>query len=88
LGNPLWFLTRLKRQYPGVPLIITVPNAFAAGQPAWLAKGFENVNDDHVAWYSPKTLSVLLTRAGYETGDLYYYHGTGPTAEGLIVVTE
>lgn len=88
LGNPLHFLARLRKQYAGIPVIITVPSAFCAAQQRWTAKGLENVNADHVAWYSPKTLSVLLERAGYKTGGLFYYNGDGPTAEGLIVVTE
>jgi 2-polyprenyl-3-methyl-5-hydroxy-6-metoxy-1,4-benzoquinol methylase len=88
LSNPGWFLTRLKREFEGVPVIITVPNAFAAAAAKWIAKGIENVNQDHVAWYSPKTLSVLLQRAGYAVGGLFWYGGNGPTAEGLIVVTE
>jgi 2-polyprenyl-3-methyl-5-hydroxy-6-metoxy-1,4-benzoquinol methylase len=88
LSNPGWFLTRLKRQYAGVPVIITVPNAFATAGRHYLARGIECVNGDHVAWYSPKTLSVLLQRAGYSVGGLFWYGGTGPTAEGLIVVTE
>ncbi len=88
LSNPGWFLTRLHRQYPGVPLIVTVPNAFSAIAARWIAKGKENVNGDHVAWYSPKTLSVLLSRAGYDAAELFFYNGNGPTAEGLIVVTE
>ena len=88
LGNPLHFLTRLRKQYAGTPTIITVPNAFGAAGAGWLAKGYENVNRDHVAWYSPKTISVLLERAGYSIGQLFYYNGEGPTAEGLIVVTE
>jgi 2-polyprenyl-3-methyl-5-hydroxy-6-metoxy-1,4-benzoquinol methylase len=88
LSNPGWFLARLRRRYAGVPVLITVPNAFSSAAASWLAKGFENVNRDHVAWYSPKTLSVLLTRAGYRAGSLYYYNGHGPTAEGLVVVAE
>lgn len=88
LSNPGWFLERLRRQYAGVPVIITVPNAFAAAAAKWIVKGIENVNADHVAWYSPKTLSVLLQRAGYAVGGLFWYGGNGPTAEGLIVVTE
>lgn len=88
LGNPQYFLTRLREYYPGTPTIITVPNAFGAAGAGWLAKGYENVNRDHVAWYSPKTISVLLERAGYSIGQLFYYNGEGPTAEGLIVVTE
>lgn len=88
LGNPQWFLKRLKEQHAGVPVLITVPNAFSAAAAHWIAKGIENVNADHVAWYSPKTLSVLLQRAGYAVGGLFWYGGSGPTAEGLIVVTE
>lgn len=88
LSNPGWFLTRLHRQFAGVPVILTVPNAFSAAAAKWIAKGVENVNRDHCAWYSPKTISVLLERAGYTVGALFYYHGDGPTAEGLIVATE
>lgn len=88
LSNPGWFLARLHSQFAGVPVLITVPNAFSSAAQNWLKKGYENVNADHVAWYSPKTLSVLLERAGYSTGDLAYYNGTGPTAEGLIVYAE
>lgn len=88
LSNPGWFLTRLKRQYPGVPVILSVPNAFTAVGRKWMTKGYENVNADHVAWYSPKTLAVLLERVGYHTGGLFWCGGDGPDAEGLIVVTE
>lgn len=88
LSNPGWFLTRLKRRYGNTPVIITVPNAYAANSVAWLKKGIENVNRDHVAWYSPMTLATLLQRAGYNYADLFYYNGDGPTAEGLVVVTE
>lgn len=88
LMNPGWFLTRLRRQYLGIPVILTVPNAFADAGRRWILKGIENVNRDHVAYYSPKTVSVLLERVGYHTGGLFWYGGPGPTAEGLIVVTE
>jgi 2-polyprenyl-3-methyl-5-hydroxy-6-metoxy-1,4-benzoquinol methylase len=88
LSNPGWFLTRVRRHYGAVPLIISVPNAFSAIAAAWVRKGFENVNRDHVAWYSPKTLSVLLERAGYTGAELHWYGGQGPAAEGFIVVTE
>jgi hypothetical protein len=88
LSNPGWFLTRLRKQYAGVPLLVTVPNAFSRTAVQWLAKGKENVNLDHVAWYSPKTIATLLQRAGYAHGDLYYYGGTDPLSEGLIVLSE
>lgn len=88
LSNPGWFLTRLKEQQPNVPVIITVPNAFTSVGRGHLAKGIENVNRDHVSWYSYTTLKTLLGRVGYTIGEFYYYGGEGPTAEGLIVVTE
>lgn len=88
LSNPGWFLTRLRSHFEGVPVIVTVPNAFTASGAKWIARGFENVNLDHVAWYSPKTLATLLQRAGYVCADLYFYNGDGATAEGLIVVAE
>lgn len=86
LSNPGWFLTRLKRQYGGVPVIVTVPNAFAATGSAHLRRGVENVNRDHVAWYSPTTLRTLLQRHGFTILDWACYNGTAPVAEGLIVV--
>ena len=88
LSNPGHFLARLKRQYAGTPVIITVPNAFAEAGRRWIQKGMENVNKDHVAWYSPQTMRVLLERAGYGVGGLFWYGGSGPTAEGFVVVTE
>jgi 2-polyprenyl-3-methyl-5-hydroxy-6-metoxy-1,4-benzoquinol methylase len=88
LSNPGWFLTRLRRQYLAAPLIVSVPNAFSAIAARHVAHSIENVNRDHVAWYSPTTLGTLLTRAGYTIGQLFYYHGTGPTSEGLVVCAE
>jgi 2-polyprenyl-3-methyl-5-hydroxy-6-metoxy-1,4-benzoquinol methylase len=94
LSNPGHFLRRLRHQYAeneqhkGIAFIMTVPNAFAKAGAQWAAKGIENVNRDHVAWYSPKTISVLLERAGFTVGGLFWYGGDGPTAEGLVVVTE
>lgn len=94
LSNPGHFLQRLKTQFTdndqhaGVAIIITVPNAFSSAGQKWIARGMENVNADHVCWYSAKTLSALLQRAGYTVGGLFWYGGDGPTAEGLIVVTE
>jgi hypothetical protein len=88
LSNPGWFLARLKGQYPGVPVLLTVPNAFSHVARARLADGVENVNRDHVCWYSVTTLRTLLARAGYTVRECYYYGGHGPTAQGLIVVAD
>lgn len=88
LSNPGWFLERLKQQFPGIPVIITVPNAFAQAGRKSILTGVENVNTDHVAWYSYKTLKTLLERAGYAIQEFYWYRGVPFLAEGLVVVVE
>lgn len=88
LSNPGHFLARLRSQYPAVPVLITVPNAFTEVGRTHRDKGLENVNLDHVAWYSPRTLRTLVERAGYRIVEFAYYNGSGPSAEGLIAVVE
>lgn len=88
LSNPGWFLTRLRRQFPTVPVLITVPNAFTVKGRSHLEAGVENVNIDHVSWYSPRTMRTLLERAGYAITDFAWYGGRPPYSEGLIVVAE
>lgn len=89
LANPGWFLQRLRAQYVGVPVVITVPNAYTTVGRKHLKDGVENVNIDHVAWYSPRTLRTLLERYGYTIREFAYYNGVdGPSAEGLIAVVD
>lgn len=88
LGNPQWFLTRLRQQYAGVTTVVTVPNAFSEAARAHMARGIENVNPDHVSWFSYKTLYTLLGRAGYTKNTFAWYGGKPYVAEGLIVVME
>lgn len=88
LGNPQHFLRRLRAQYPGVPVVITVPNAYAAASHKPLAGGIENVNRDHVSWYSYRTLRTLLERVGYSMTLVGWYNGSPRTAEGLIALAE
>lgn len=86
LTNPGYFLQRLRAQFADVPVVLSVPNAFAKPQQQWLREGLENVNIDHVAWYSPRTLRTLLERYGYAIDHLHWYNGEPGTAEGFIVV--
>lgn len=88
LGNPRHFLERLRAAYPGRRVIITVPNAFSSIARKWMDKGYENVNKDHVAWYSHMTLTTLLERVGYRLRWWGWYNGQPGTAEGLIAVVE
>ena len=86
LGNPQSFLQRLRAVYKDVPVIITVPNAFSTGGVNSLNRGIENVNSDHVAYYSYTTLTRLVTRVGYKVCEAYWYNGQPKFAEGLIFV--
>ncbi len=88
LGNPGWFLHRLREQYEGVPVIITVPNALSSVSLKHIGRGIENVNKDHVAYYSFTTLKTLLARYGYTIKESFWYNGPPYVAEGLIVVAE
>ena len=90
LSNPGIFLDSLK-QFEAEKLF-SVPNAFGKTQPHWIIKGKENVNSEHVAWYSWYTFQNLLKRHGYKIKDFYWYdnpdsiqqHGLN---EGLVFVT-
>ena len=88
LSNPGWFLKRLKRQYSGIPVIISAPNAFSRIARLHLQNAVENVNKDHVCWYSWKTLSTLVERAGFTVREFYCYNGKAPTSEGLVMVVD
>lgn len=87
LSNP-GHLLKLLRRGNRIPVIITVPNAFCELGIKHLFRGFENVNIDHVAWYSPRTLKTLLERVGYQITEMYGYNGRWPVCEGIIVVAE
>lgn len=88
LANPGWFLSRLHRQFAGVPVIISVPNAFSSIAQKHVAKGTENVNRDHTCWYSPRTLRTLLERYDYAIESFHWYGGEPGTAEGFVVVAK
>lgn len=89
LSNPGFFLDRLRLSYPQCPVIFTVPNAMSSGGMEWLVKrGRENVNSDHVCYYSYTTLKTLVNRYGYTVVRHFWYGGRHYIAEGLIVVAE
>jgi len=67
-------------------LLVTVPNAFSRAGNIHALNSYENVNLDHVAWYSYTTLKTLLTRYGFEVTRFHWYEGQPLTAEGLVFV--
>lgn len=68
----------------GVQVILTTPNARSAAGLQHNSQGIENVNKEHVAWYSYHTLKVLTERHGFKTLLWGWYNGKPYTAEGLI----
>lgn len=84
LSNPGWLLHRIAHSFPNAELIVTAPNAFGKSGRGWMAKGIENVNREHVTWFSWHTLLVLTGRYGYETREWHWYNGDPMTAEGMI----
>lgn len=82
-GPLLWFLKKFK-----APLLLTAPNAFSEIAAAHMAGGVENVNVDHVAWYSYRTLRTLLERYDWQAREFCWYNGRPRTAEGLIFLAD
>ena len=88
LGNPGNLLLALRRLFPAVMLIITVPNAFSAAGLEWVKRGYENCNREHTCWYSWKTLTELVTRCGYVVCNWGWYGGPPYVAEGIVFIVK
>lgn len=85
LSNAGHFLELLK-QYD-CPIVLTTPNAFSEIANHAVRRGIEEVNREHVCWYSYQTLSVLLERHKYKIKDFCWYNGKHTTpqlSEGLV----
>lgn len=88
LSNPGNFLSRVRALMPeGSELIITTPNAFCETAQFYMKQGIENVNNDHVAWYSWHTLKILVERAGFIVREFYWYGmGSAGFNDGIIFI--
>lgn len=87
------WLTRLGRLCPGVPVLLTTPNATSILNILLAFASRENQHEDHLHTYSYKTLATLAWRVGLEDAELtpYYYHseqfrGRVPAAVVPLVV--
>lgn len=66
-------------------IVITTPNAFSeAGRTAIIRHQIENVNVEHVAWYSWHTLKTLVERHKFQIVEWFWYNGKPLVAEGLV----
>jgi 2-polyprenyl-3-methyl-5-hydroxy-6-metoxy-1,4-benzoquinol methylase len=58
---------------PGGRLVLTTPNGLSLTNFLGALAGRELVNPDHVAWLSPRTITTLLGRHGWQLEELAYY---------------
>ena len=65
LHDPVAFVRRLAKVMPQVPLVVSVPNGLSLRN-VWNSWAqVERINTDHLCWYSPFTVSKVLSRGGY-----------------------
>ena len=67
IPNPVEFLKRFRKTYCSnfKKIIITVPNAFRAGNVLGIARNTETINSDHRFFFTPYTISKVAVDAGY-----------------------
>ena len=74
LSNPGKALDNIKKiMKENTKFLISVPNCFHQRVQDELKLGTEQVHKDHIAWYSPCTLTTLLTRHGFKIDQLLGY---------------
>lgn len=68
LDNPVQFLSKLRTEHGSLfnKLIVTVPNAFNYNVLKQWKRGKETINSDHRFWFSPYTITRVLSAAGYK----------------------
>lgn len=86
LSNPGIVLEKLKKY--DCPILFTVPNAFSEVGALHIKRGIENVNPEHVAYYSHKTFTTLLSRHGYAVNSFWWYGGKPLVSEGMIFLAK
>ena len=74
IGNPVDFLVAIKENFQGniEKIILTTPNAFRWNNFINSFKNKEVINTDHRFWFTPYTLSKIVSDAGYQIIDLKY----------------
>lgn len=73
IADPVQFLKRIKARFKNAgEIIITVPNAFSSQNFYNIKKGIEEINTDHKYWFTPYTLSKVVTEAGFSLESIYF----------------
>lgn len=70
IDETIKFLTQLRENFPkstsNLKLLITVPNALKIRNFRNILSHVEEINTDHRAWYTPFTLSKIVTLSGWK----------------------
>ena len=78
IGNPVEFLHSIKERFEDNvdKVILTTPNGFRLNNFLNSFKNIEVINTDHRFWFTPFTLSKIVTDAGYVINNIgYFEHG-------------
>ena len=78
IGNPVDFLQSIRERFKNNvdKIVLTTPNAFRWNNFINSFKNIEVVNTDHRFWFTPFTLSKIVSDAGYIINSLgYFEHG-------------
>jgi hypothetical protein len=72
IGNPADFLGRLRTRFAenASGLIVSVPNALRFRNFKHAMRGRETINTDHRFWFTPYTLTKLVSLAGFRVNEL------------------
>ena len=74
LENPVDFLKEINRIYSGYVrrIVVTVPNILYYQYMLWALKSLEHNNTDHKYWFTPYTISKVLTCAGMRVSEILF----------------
>lgn len=80
IDNPVNFLNQIniKLSKQSKQLIVTVPNALDLTNLLEIGSGIEYINTDHRYWFTPFTLSKVLSRANFKIEDFFYLQSWMP----------
>lgn len=73
ITNPVMFLSLISQKFKNAKkIVITVPNAFNSKNINNIKRGIEEINTDHKYWFTPYTISKVITEAGFNMNCLYF----------------
>ena len=73
ISDPVLFLKTIHEKFVNAKkIIITVPNAFSSRNIYNIKKGVEEINTDHKFWFTPFTISKVITEANFKLESIYF----------------